>query len=234
MLEGLKRLFTSRPSSGSRRWDAVSTWAETRQWAFRGVRDHDGFVVEGRFGGTRPWRLEWGPSQRPYIDGAELRLRSEVGLPADLQALVMDRTLQQQLERQVFDQYVEGVQTRIDDQTPPEMRWLVMFPRLTPAEMGALREQYVAMASAKPWLQQWLGGPLAARLAASPAGDRPFVLMAARGRLTLRTAVAEPSGAVLEAWLALFETAVSEAWRTGVEVFGAEAMQPGVARSTQR
>ncbi|MBG6082810.1 hypothetical protein [Rubrivivax gelatinosus] len=224
MLEGLKRLFTSRSSSGSRRWDAVSTWAETRQWAFRGVRDHDGFVVEGRFRGKRPWRLEWGPSQRPYIVGAELRLRSECGLPPDLQALVMGRELQQRLEKQVFDQYVEGVQTRIDDQTPPEMRWLVMFPRLTGLELGDLREHYVAMASAKPWLMQWLAGPLGERLAAAPGGDTPFVLMAARGRLTLRVAQPDPDNAALEAWLALFEVAVHEAQRAGVEIFGAEAM----------
>jgi len=233
MLEGLKRLFTSRPSSGSRRWDAVSTWAETRQWAFRGVRDHDGFVVEGRFRGTRPWRLEWGPSQRPYIVGAELRLRSECGLPPDLQALVMGRELQQRLEKQVFDQYVEGVQTRIDDQTPPEMRWLVMFPRLTGLELGDLRERYVAMASAKPWLMQWLAGPLGERLAAAPGGETPFVLMAARGRLTLRVAQAEPDNAALERWLALFEVAVHEAQRAGAEAFGPEPAPAAAPRPPQ-
>ena len=42
-----------------------------------------GFVIDGRLGAT-PWRLEWGPSQRPYIQGQELRLRSELGLSPDL------------------------------------------------------------------------------------------------------------------------------------------------------
>ncbi|MBK1715614.1 hypothetical protein [Rubrivivax gelatinosus] len=233
MLEGLKRWFSSRQEPLPQGWEAVAAWAESRRWAFRGVRDHDGFVVEGRFG-TQPWRLEWGPSQRPYIEGGELRLRSDVGLPHDLQALIIDRTLQQRLEKQVFDQYVEGVQTRIDDETPPEMRWLVMFPRLTGPEMGVLRERHVALASAKPWLQQWLAGPLPAALAALPASELPFVLMSARGRLTLRTALAEPAVAALQHWVTLFETAVREAHRAGVEVFGAEAMQPAAAPTTRR
>ena len=90
-----------------------------------------------------PWRLEWGPSQRPYIQGHELRLRAEMGLAPDLQLVLMNRALQETMEKAVFDQYVEGVQTRIDNQTPPEMRWLVMFPKLSGSEMGALRERYV-------------------------------------------------------------------------------------------
>jgi hypothetical protein len=82
-----------------------------------------------------------GPVAAPYIQGQELRLRSELGLASDLQVVVMNRTLQEQMEKDVFDQYVEGVQTRIDNQTPPEMRWLVMFPKLPGSDMGPLRDQ---------------------------------------------------------------------------------------------
>ena len=77
----------------------------------------EGFVIDGRLGAT-PWRLEWGPSQRPYIQGHELRLRAEMGLASDLQLVLMNRELQETMEKAVFDQYVEGVQTRIDNQTP--------------------------------------------------------------------------------------------------------------------
>ncbi|MDE2398968.1 MAG: hypothetical protein KGM91_26310, partial [Burkholderiales bacterium] len=153
---------------------------------------------------------------RDYISGAELRVRCELGLPVDLQAVVMNRALQEQMEAEVFDQYVEGVQTRIDTETPPEMRWLVMFPKLGAAEMGALRERWVALASYKPWIVQWLEGPFAAALEASTvAPETPLVLMIARGRLTLRTALAEPDVRVLTHAIALFETAAHEAQRVG-------------------
>jgi hypothetical protein len=213
MLKGLKDWFSGAPQSGSAQaWDAIPAWAEEREYAFRGVRG-EGFVIDGRLGAA-PWRLEWGPSQRPYVQGHELRLRAEMGLVSGLQALVMNRTLQETLEKAVFEQYVEGVQTRIDNQTPPEMRWLVMFPKLPGADMGALREGFVALSSSKSWLVQWLGGPLAEGLAAftrDPA--TPLVLMIGRGRLMLRTAMDTPDVPSLLAWLRLFEVAMREARR---------------------
>ena len=125
-----------------------------------------------------PWRLEWGPSQRPYIQGQELRLRAELSVPRELQALVLNRELMESMEKAVFDQYVEGVQTRIDTTTPPEMRWLVMFPKLSGTELRTLRDGYGALSSYKPWLQQWLAGSLTPALAALPtSAERPLVLM---------------------------------------------------------
>lgn len=184
----------------------------------------EGFVVDGRLGAT-PWRLEWGPSQRAYIAGRELRLRCELGLGADLHALVMNRTLQEQMEAAVFNQYVEGVQTRIDNQTPPEMRWLVMFPKLSGSEMGDLRERYVALASKKGWMLRWLEGPLSQALASHRVNAAiPLVLMVGRGRLMLRTEMPEADVAEIERWLRLFETAIREARR--VMNGGGEALAP--------
>jgi hypothetical protein len=152
---------------------------------FRPVRGDEGFIVEGQTGNA-PWRMEWGPSQRPYVSGNELRLRTELpGRGHDVQALVLDRTLQSSMESAVFDQYVDGVQTRIDTETPPEMRWLVMHPKLAAAELGPL------------------------------AAGQPLVLMLARGRLTLRTALVEPDPRALDAWLRLFGVATREARRAG-------------------
>ncbi len=216
MLEGLKRLFASGSTEPARGWEGVAPWAASKQYSFRGVQT-EGFVVDGRLGAT-PWRLEWGPSQRPYISGQELRLRAEMGLVSDLQLVVMNRVLQEKMEKDVFDQYVEGVQTRIDNQTPPEMRWLVMFPKLPSADMGALREQYVALSSMKGWLQQWLPGPLTqALLALRVDPNTPVVLMIGRGRLMLRTAMPEADVAPLQMWLRLFETAMREARRVANE-----------------
>jgi hypothetical protein len=216
MLEGLKRWFSGAPATAGQGQDPVVAWAQKQQYAYRQVQD-EGFVIDGKHEGTA-WRMEWGPSQRPYVDGQELRLRAELGLPADLQLVLMNRQLQDRMERAVFEQYVEGVQTRIDNQTPPEMRWLVMFPKLGSAEMGPLREHFVALASHKPWLTAWLRGPLAETLVAhAPDPAVPLVLMIGRGRLMLRTALAAPEAHALQAWLAVFETALQQTQRAGAE-----------------
>ena len=233
MLEGLKRLFT-RSSAGTRGWDELVVWAEPKQYVFRPLRDEHGFIVEGHLG-TLPWRMEWGASQRPYVTGPELRIRAEVGLGTDVQVMVLDRALQASMESAVFEQFVEGVQTRIDNQTPPEMRWLVMYPKLGGAELGALREHFAAVAAHKPWLLQWLEGPLAAALLAAPrTAGQPIALMVARGRLTLRVGLAEPAPASLDAWLRVFHTALREARRVGEQGAGAGAAstQPSLWSAT--
>lgn len=215
MLEGIKRLFQrSSGSAGTPAEKALHDWLRARGFKHRSVPG-EGFVIDGEQAGTA-WRLEWGPSQRPYIAGHELRLRAELGVPGDLQALLMTRRLAEQMEGDVFNQYVEGVQTRIDNQTPPEMRWLVMFPKLPGSEMGPLRERFVALGSSKRWLQQWLEGPLSSALAAHPlAAEAPLVLMIGRGRLMLRTALADADLQPLQAWLRMFEIALREAQRAG-------------------
>lgn len=216
MLDGLKRLFT-RPARVPAKWDPVVAWADQHRHGFRTVGDDEGFVVEGQFG-SQAWRLEWGPSQRPYVSGNELRLRAEGGVPPEVQAMVLDRALQAAMERQMFDQYVESVQTRIDDSTPPEMRWLVMLNKLEGAELGALRQNFAAVAGGRGWIRHWLEGPLTQALLAAPlAGGQPLVLMVARGRVTLRTEMPDPSPAALEAMLRLFAVAVHEARRASTQ-----------------
>ncbi len=232
MLEGLKRLFTGGEAAPAQGWDELAAWAKGKDLSFRGVHgDAEGFIVEAKTG-PQPWRLEWGPSQRAYIQGTELRLRAELGLASDLQLVLMNRALQEAMEKQVFEQYVEGVQTRIDNETPPEMRWLVMFPKLASSEMGALRERWVVLGSVKPWMHHWVAGALAPALEALrlPA-QTPLVMMIARGRLTLRTPSPEPLPRDLERWLRLFETATSEAKR--VSGLNLEAGAPSTQASSQ-
>lgn len=235
MLEGLKRLFVRPPEPG-REWGEFTDWAAAREYRFRPVAGEDGgFIVEGRLGAL-PWRVEWGPSQRPYVEGAELRIRAELGLKSDIQALVLDRLLQANVEKAMFDEYVEGVQTRIDQQTPPEMRWLVMFPKLSGAELGALRERFAAVAPGGEWLAGWLNGPLTDALLAAPlTAGQPLALMLARGRITLRTALPEPLPQDLDAWLRLFHTAVREARRMADAHTGAEgaSTQPSLFSPTR-
>jgi hypothetical protein len=210
-------------------WSELVPWARAKQWALRPVREPEGFVVDGHSGSTA-WRLEWGPSQRSYIHGTELRIRAELAVPRELQALVLNRELMDSMETAVFDQYVEGVQTRIDTTTPPEMRWLVMFPKLSGTELKSLRDGYSALSSFKPWLQQWLAGSLAPTLAALPTSvERPLVLMIARRRLCLRTALAQPDPAALDAWLGLFDCALQQA--QGVALDALELQSSGMQSS---
>lgn len=220
MLQFFKRWLPSgsKPAKASGEvLDALRDWAERRELQVRPVRDDGGAVVEGRTG-TTAWRLEWGPAQRTYIDGYELRLRAELDFGGELQLLVMNRHLQEAMERAVFDQYVEGVQTRIDDETPPEMRWLVMFQKLAAQELGPLREHFHAVGNNKSWLLQWLDGPLAgALLGLDLPPEHPLVLMIGRSRLMMRTQFGAADVARLESWLKLFEAALREARRVGLQ-----------------
>lgn len=222
MLDSIKRWMGTAPVQIPG-WNDLSAWARQRQWTLRAVREPEGFVVDGRAGSTA-WRLEWGPSQRSYIAGNELRLRAELEVPRELQALVLDRVLMESMERAVFDEYVEDVQTRIDTGTPAEMRWLVMHPKLSGTELKALRDDCSALGNSKPWLQQWLDGPLGPALAQrAQARDQALVLMVARRRLSLRTALADPAPAALQAWHALFDCALQQARRVNIDFAEPEA-----------
>ena len=137
-----KRLF-----SGEEQEAAAAGWPEARRWAenaghrYAVGRGGEGFVVESQTAGNG-FRIEWGPSQRTYIAGQELRVRADVGPASDVQMLVATRQLMERLERDVFEQYTEGTETRIDDQTPEEMRWVVLYPQVPGKVLGALRERF--------------------------------------------------------------------------------------------
>jgi hypothetical protein len=214
MLGALKKFFSGQ--IGRPEWADVASWAERQGHALRRSRDGQGFVVEGQLGG-RAWRLEWGPPQRAYLKGHELRLRMELALPSDMQMLVLTRPLMAQLERQTFENFTESNQTQIDTATPEEMRWLVMFPRVPLADFPALRAHLGAVASEPDHGLAWIDGPLAQVLERSLGslltGDPPFVLMTLRGRTYLRLELDDPSAANIAASVALFEAAVTQAVR---------------------
>jgi hypothetical protein len=212
MLDALKR-WMGRAAPGPD-WRAVSDWARLRGARFKRVRESDGFVVDGLLEG-RAWRLEWGPPQRAYIEGQELRLRMELGLPQDMQMLLLSRPLMETLERWTFETYTENMQTRIDVSTPEEMRWLAMFPQVTLAASKDLKGRFAAVAAAPPTAAAWIDGPLAERLAGLARGplqgEPPLVLMTLRGRLYLRFELAEPEVPAIEGLVRLFEIAAAQA-----------------------
>jgi hypothetical protein len=214
MLGALKRWFSTPPAAPE--WGDVVQWAQRGGHAFKRARDAHGFVVDGRLQG-RPWRLEWGPPQRAYIGGQELRLRMELDLPADLQMLVLGRELMHLLERQTYERFTQGLQTQIDTATPEEMRWLVMFPKVDLGSLRALRPYFGVVASMPEAALAWIDGPLATLLEGTARellrDAVPFVLMTLRGRTYLRMRLDEPNARALDLALTLFETAVTQAVR---------------------
>ena len=216
MLGSIKRLFGRQGIE--RDLSAIAEWAKRRGFGFKRVRGEDGFVVDGLLEG-KTWRLEWGPPQRAYIFGHELRLRMELALPSDMQMLLLSRPLMDVLERQTYELYTDNVQTQMGSSTPEEMRWLVMFPKLNLGHLKSLRGRFGGVASAPASGLAWIEGPLANQLEANLDGllngDPAFVLMTLRSRAYLRLQLVSPTPDAVAASIALFETAVAQALRIG-------------------
>ena len=214
MLDSFKRLFRGRGIE--RDLTEIADWAQRRGHGFKRARGDSGFVIDGMLEG-KAWRIEWGPPQRPYIDGHELRLRMELDLPSDMQMLLLSRPLMDALERKTFEEFTDNVQTQIGTQSPEEMRWLVMFPKVDLGSLKTLRTNFGAVASAPALGLAWLEGPLANALEQAATGflrdARPFVLMTLRGRTYLRMQLTAPDTVAVAAALAVFETAVTQAMR---------------------
>ena len=204
------------------RWRPIQDWAEARGASFSPGRDGEGFLIDQAQALPGPLRIEWGPSQRSYLPGNELRMRCEMGLHHDLQLMVLCRTLMEALESAVFEAYTDTLKTRVDTDTPEEMRWLVMFPKFGNAASQLVRERYGLVGVTKDLTSAWVDGALGEALAQAsqdllPAGH-PFVLMSMRGNLYLRTAMAEANLAQLQAFVKLLETAAREALRVSARL----------------
>ena len=212
MLESIKRLLKGRGDEHD--YADVAAWARQRSFGFKRARGEDGFVIDGLLDG-KPWRIEWGASQRDYIAGRELRLRMELDLPSDAQMLLLSRPLMDALERKTFEEFTDNVQTQIGTKSPEEMRWLVMFPKVNLSTLKEVRPHFGAVASSADSGLAWLSGPLANALHDATSGvlhgEPPFVLMTLRGRAYLRMQLLTPNSSDIADALALFETAVARA-----------------------
>lgn len=196
---------------------ALALGGEARRWAgesggiFHPSGEGSGFAVDwlsadtacGGYG-LQELRLEWGEPTRHYIGSRELRLRAIVNPPpalrSDLHLLLVERALAERLEREVFMQATGGVQTRLDDHTPEEMRWIVL---LYPADAGpasAARHPWAAWGQEPAALERWLAGGTAAAAGAMITRSRsaPLVLALHEGRIALRCAMASPDVALMQ------------------------------------
>lgn len=215
MFNHLKRMFGGPPEGPD--WRPVSGWAKSQSYTFKLVREAEGFAIDGRFG-RLPWRLEWGPSQRDYIEGRELRIRMALVVPEDLQMMVLSRSLLEALEHRTFEEFTQGNQTYVGSAVPEEMRWLAMWPPAALAGQRELRRVIAALGVDPAFAETWLEGPLARQLLASTEGllkEQPaFLLMCQRGRLYLRMAMAEATSGALAEAVALYGVAAQQALRT--------------------
>ncbi|WP_396271352.1 hypothetical protein [Ideonella sp.] len=190
-----------------------------RGWTLKRNREGEGFVVEP--GGRSPWRLEWGPSQRSYLAGHELRLRAMVGIDPQTFAVLMPAGLMAQLEQQVYLQSTQSVKTQLDEHLPEEMRWLAMGHHLSPRRLGGLGGPFEAVGNVPGWMGDWLAEPFASRLLAFadvPQGHKDawprtpaMALMIKRGELIWRVQMEAPSVHRLEAAVEVFEAAWQQA-----------------------
>ena len=200
-------------------WTELSGWARDHQWTLKRTIAHDGWAMDHN--PDHPgWRIEWGPAQRSFMSSHEFRIRFEVALNSDVQALVLDRPLLARLDHEVYAQFTDNVQTRLDEETPEEMRWLAMHAKLTPNQMGVpLRDRYGAISNDTDWVSHWLAGPIAAALKQradtlpiEAVSAEPFILRLARGQVVIRQSASQPRVAVLESCIAV-AAAVDEALR---------------------
>ncbi|MET0207977.1 MAG: hypothetical protein ABW220_02985 [Burkholderiaceae bacterium] len=193
VIKQIKQWFTVRANAA--RWRPLSDWAAERGGQLRHSREGRGFVIDLPRSLPGLTRIEWGPSQRSYIDGYELRMRCELKLNADMQMMVIERQLMDQLERNVFEAYTDTLRTRVDTDTPEEMRWLVMFPKQTQIESKLVRQRFGAVGINRELCMAWLDKDLSDALAQSTQDvlveGRPFVLLSLRGNVYLRVAMTE-------------------------------------------
>lgn len=228
MLDAFKRLIARKPTEPE--WPEVAAWAARQQLGFKRVRDEGGgFVLDGQIDG-KPWRLEWGPPQRQYIDGHELRIRMELGLSPNLQMLVLTQPLFEALERHTFESFTESTQTVIDGNTPEEMRWLVMFPKASIKGNKVVRAKFHCTGGVAADAERWVEGPLAEQLEKADAGflsgQPPFVLMTLRGRVYLRMQLQDPEPRALAGAVSLFQVAVQQAQRAEAAASEAGEAEP--------
>ena len=214
MLPSLKRWWARSLGRADAGLDAIEVWATKSGMRHR--RDDGGirFAIEAPCAG-HTLRMEWGPSQRSYIAGDELRIRLDLNLPGGLQVLAMTRPLMERLEHETFERYTQEAQTIIDMSHPEEMRWLAMFPKIDLSFDKVLQSRFGVLGVNTVLGMAWINGPLGEQLAKSTqnllASDVPFVLMALRGKLYLRLQLAQPDPESLSQCLSVFDAAVQSA-----------------------
>lgn len=188
MFDSIKRWMHNKPAQvfdGDQR--VLTAWAKEAGHAVKTVPGQvPGVVVHTDAG----WRVEWGPSQRPYFPNQELRFRCESELSPDVQVLWVSKSLAHALETDVFQRFTDANQTRIDTSLPEEMRWLAMHAKVSLNAYPILSKRFLLLSNAPQVATQWLGGEVSSALEAAVTNwwvdQACIVLTINRGILTIR------------------------------------------------
>jgi hypothetical protein len=214
MLDSLQRLLQRHQAPLDPESALLADWARLRGDEFKRVRRGPGAVVHST-GSAGAMRIEWGAAQRHYIRGAELRVRVDARLPEALEMLVLSRGLAESLEAQAYQDLTSARQTRADDSTPEESRWLALFERIEVDASEDFKQSFVVASSCVPHARHWAQGELAVRLMRAKARwlapGAPLVLMTLRGRLYLRTEAGSFDETLLDGVRSLGEAAAVRA-----------------------
>jgi hypothetical protein len=177
-------------------------------------------ALEGDLNG-KTWQLEWGKSERDFVQGQELRGKSDLGVLDSVAVFVMSRELKADLEKQAYAMYTDDLQTVIDPKLPEEMRWLAIYPEVAWTGLPTVfLERYCVLAAKKEYAQAWLdAATVQAILACSGQTDRPmpmtkevpFVMGLLRGRWQLRVECSLPTLARVQLAVNLCRVACSSA-----------------------
>ncbi len=212
MFDKLKQWTHAKRPSLRQDQQVLTQWAQSHGLVPKPVAGQSkGLVIEWPAKGAR---LEWGPSQRDYIPGHELRWRAE-GIPdADAQMVCTSRAMVRRLETDIFDQISDDQQkTVIDISMPDEVRWLAMLPKAPWANAHELNAHY-AMMCCHEGLMAAMTGPSVCQALVSAQNDwwtdeSLGVITHNRAWLTLRMSASELSVNKLQGSLTLFQALVS-------------------------
>jgi hypothetical protein len=171
----------------------VSRWAADQQIAIVAHATEGFFDLGGDLYG-HPWRLECGAPTRDYVSGLELRGRADVGADPDAAVMVINRPLQETLEKTAYSAITDTLQTAVSNDLPEEMRWLSMYEEVAwPGLPASFRKHFTVVAERVEHAQRWIHAPVVSQLLNAVEGEggaeraqSPMVLMLARGRVYLR------------------------------------------------
>jgi hypothetical protein len=142
-----------------------------------------------------------------------------LGLPPDLQMLLMTKSLRERLSKEAFDNATQTNQTSLDGAVGEETRWLVVFPKIPLIGSSILRTCFAGVSSLPHEGEAWVEGPLAHGLeraaSTSLAAQPPFLLMTLRGRIYLRLQLESAEEEDVAAAVTLFGIAAAAARRVG-------------------
>ncbi len=189
MFTSIKRLMGSTAAAADE-GQVLAAWAKAEGHTFKRVnhKTAGGYVAES----GRGWRVELGPSQRPYIIGKELRFRGETGMHGDVQLVFCSKVSAQMLESDVFSRFTDAMQTQIDNSMPDEMRWLAMHPRVSLSGNSAVARRFSVFCNAESVAQMWFNEGILQALESAASSwwtdNLMLVITLNRGLLTLRIA----------------------------------------------